>query len=57
MELSFGYTLVPLSALLDIPAFFDIFNAEDIMHSEDIIGVDVGGVGLGEDSAATSYSA
>ena len=37
-ELSFGYTLVPLSAFFDIFDFFDV---------DDIMGFDVGGVGWG----------
>ena len=52
-ELSFGYTLVPLSASLDMVDFYDVFDIFDVgvtsysIALEDIMTFDIGGVGLG----------
>ena len=49
-ELSFGYTLVPLSAFFAVEGIYDvvvILGIEGIVTFEDIIFFDVGGVGWG----------
>ena len=51
------YPLLPLSVFSAIEDFFDISDVEVISDFFDIMFKDVGGVGLGEDSVATSNSA
>ncbi len=46
-ELSFGYTLVPLSLFLDMLDFLDINDVTGIMHFKDIMLSAAGGVGWG----------
>ncbi len=56
-ELSFRYTLVPLSALLDILELFDVVSImgfEGNITFEDIVLSGAGGVGWGEKSLWSS---